>query len=113
MKFRINSNQIAYDNGASSLIKMVDSDIRFWLSNKLIYPDRNGYSFTIYIGDGWTLNGVKKNQKVTVTADDVAYSFRNIQIYDKKYTPPIVHTPEHKAPLKGVTIDDDLIRWSK
>ena len=110
MKFRINSNQIAYDNGASSLINMVDSDVRFWLPNKLIYPDRNGYSFTIYIGDDWTFNGVKKTKKVTVTADDVAYSFRNIQIYDKTYTPPIVLTPEQKAPLKEVMIDDDLIR---
>lgn len=73
MKIFLNGNQIKYDTGKASLIKLPHSTKKFWLPDSLIWPARYGDHYVAYIPDDFTITSAKSG--LTIDHGEIEAAF--------------------------------------
>lgn len=73
MKVFLNGNQIKYDTGKASLIKLPHSMKQFWLPDSLIWPAKYGDHYVGYIPDDFKITSAKSGMEITHDEIEAAF----------------------------------------
>lgn len=104
----INANQVKYDTGYSSLIKLPNSDNKIWVSNKCIREGMHRTVLNVGFNDDWSYNAVRgKTIKFEISGESVIEAFKN-QVVQK---PEMFKENKPKRIEAGkIDVDTELIR---
>lgn len=108
----INANQLKYDTGRSSLIKLPSREDRVWISNKCIRSGKHSAALSVGINTEFTYHLVRgKTIKYDMSGESLIELFDTIEIVAprEKATTSYEHTPK-KIGAKKIEPDSDLIK---
>ena len=107
----INDNQVKYDTGKASLIKLPGSEDKFWVSNKCVRSGKHSAALNIGINTDFSYHAVRgKTIKFELSGEDIIEAFEGevVSAPQPKVT-FIENKPDHIEP-KDVEADDSLLR---
>lgn len=113
VNININKNQVKYDTGSASLIKLPNSDNKIWVSNKCIREGVHRAALNVGFNEDWSYHAVRgKTIKFELSGLSAIESFSNMNIVEKqeKEIERYEHFPV-RIKSKGVKpVDPSLIR---
>lgn len=109
----INKNQVKYDTGSASLIKLPGSEDKIWVPNKCIREGAHRAALNVGFNEDWSYHAVRgKTIKFEISGEDVIEAFRNMTVVGRQEDE--IERYEHfpmRIKSKGVKqVDPSLIR---
>ena len=109
----INKNQVKYNNGSASLIKLPGSEDKIWVPNKCIREGVHMAALNVGFNEDWSYHAVRvKTIKFDISGKDVIEAFSNMDVVDRQAAEIEIY--EHfpaRIKSKGVkTVDPSLVR---
>lgn len=104
----INTNQVKYDTGNSSLIKFPNSKKCFWLSNKCVRSGKHDAALNIGINTEFEYLGDDKKTKYS--GEYIIESFSKNVVVGKQYKSLVQFHNAKKVDRNDADIDTELYR---
>jgi len=116
MKALINKSQIKHNTGKAILVTLPNTNSKkVWIPEKLVYPNSDNYTCTVYLPDSFTFNGISGNagkNRFDISADELSDYFEPMSnsIVKRKYKPSFIEHVPDKLKAVDSNVDDSLKR---